>query len=205
MASKVEVANTALSIIGEQPITSFSDDSRSARVVSERYDTVRKAVLRDHPWNSAKTRVKLGALAQAPAFGWQKQYQLPSDWLRLGRINGAHPRYARFEIEGRKVLTDMGSPLHIVYVRDEQDPSKWDALLREAVAARLAAEVAVPIVQSREARNDAWQIYTQKLQDARTADAMDEPGEMFDADLWLNSRLQAPHQFPDPNWRDIDT
>jgi hypothetical protein len=205
MASKVEIANTALSIIGEQPITSFSDDSRSARVVNQRYDTARRAVLRDHPWNSAKSRTRLAALTQSPEFGWQRQFQLPSDWLRIVRINGAHPRYARFEIEGERVLTDMGAPLHLIYVRDEKDTSKYDALLTEAFAARLASEIAMPITQSRQNRNDAWSLYKEKLQDARSVDAMDEPGEVFDADLWLNSRLSGPGPHPDYHWRDIDT
>ena len=204
MTSKTEVANTALSIVGEQPISSFSDNSRSARVVANRYDDVRRSVLREHFWNAAKARQKLAKLAQAPPFGWNYQYQLPSDWLRLVRINGRDPLSERYEIEGLKLLTDM-DPVRLVYIRDEQDPSKWDALLREAVAARLASEIAVPIVQSRQARNDAWQIYLQKLQSARTADAMDEPAPVFEADLWLSSRLGGTGPHSGHRFRDIDT
>ena len=204
MTSKTEVANTALSIIGELPISSFADDSRSARIVSERYDDVRRAVLRDHFWNSAKARQRLPKLSQSPAFGWNNQFQLPSDWLRLVRINDRDPLVEQYEIEGLKLLTDM-TEVKLVYVRDETDPSKWDVMLREAIAARLASEIAVPIVQSREARNDAWQIYLQKLRSARSVDAMDEPAPVFDADLWLRARHGGTGPGADGfHFRDID-
>jgi len=205
MTSKVEVANTALSMIGELPITSFTDDTKSARVVNQRYDTVRRSVLRDHFWNAAKSRVQLPALTNAPAFGWARQFQLPSDFLRMVRINGMYPFHARYVIEGEKILTDMAAPLNLIYVRDEQDPSVWDAMLVEAVAARLGAEIAMPITQSIDMRDRAWQLYRQKLQTARTTDAMDEPAGEFEADLWLRSRLSGTGPLPDYHWRDIDT
>ena len=205
MASKVEVANTALSMIGELPITSFTDDSKTARVVNQRYDTARRAVLRNHFWNSAKARVKLPELTTKPAFGWNHQYELPSNWLRLVRLNDIDFPRARFEIEGEKILTDMTAPLKLVYIKDEEDTSKWDALLTEAVAARLASELAMVIVQSSGLQNNMWQFYLQKLQLARSVDAMDEPAPVFEADLWLRSRLHGTGPHPDHHFRDIDT
>ena len=53
MASKVDIANIALSNLGEQPISSLSEANQRARAVNGRIDDVRDLVLRSHLWNCA--------------------------------------------------------------------------------------------------------------------------------------------------------
>lgn len=193
MASKVTVANIGLNMIGENPITSFGDNTPTARAVNLRYDSVRRIVLRSHPWNSAASREQLAKLTNDPPFGWDHQYQLPNDWLRNIRINDTHTDllHDRYVIEGEKFLTDMDT-VQLIYVRDEEDPNKWDPMLQESIAARLATELAMSISQDRELRNDLWQLYLQKIGEARSANAMDEPAQQIEASEWLHSRLTAP-------------
>jgi len=62
-STDVEIANMALSLMGEATITSLSDSIAAARAMNLHFLPVRDALLRSHPWNFAQRRI---ALAPAP-------------------------------------------------------------------------------------------------------------------------------------------
>lgn len=62
-ADALEIANLALSLIGEAPITVLDNTTPAGRACNLHYLPVRDALLRSHPWNFAQVRV---ALAPAP-------------------------------------------------------------------------------------------------------------------------------------------
>lgn len=59
----VEIANMALSLMGEATITALSNSTAAARAMNLHYIPVRDALLRSHPWNFAQRRI---SLAPAP-------------------------------------------------------------------------------------------------------------------------------------------
>jgi hypothetical protein len=59
MPSTVDIANYALNNLGASNISSLDENSKAARVVNQRYDAVRDAVFRAHPWNCLIERRKL--------------------------------------------------------------------------------------------------------------------------------------------------
>lgn len=195
MAGQVEVANVALGMIGEAPITSFLDDLETARTVNLRFPTVRDGILRAHFWNFAKKRQQLAQLSQAPAFGFDVQFQLPADWLRMLAVNpgqgGPHAITSQtdYVIEGSRLLVRGTDVARIIYISRVEDLTRWDALAIEALAARLASELAVSITQNRTLGAQLWQQYRDKLAEARSADAMDEPPQSLEANEWVASRF----------------
>ena len=200
MPGPVEIANVALGMIGEPSITSFNDDLASARAANLRFPTVRDAVLRAHVWNFAKARQQLAKLAQNPPFGYDAQFQLPADWLRMVEVNpgpGVHPSPIApdYKIEGQRLLLNGSDTAQIIYIRRETDTTKWDALATEAFAARLASELAVAITQNRTLAQQLFDQYQVKLAEARSVDAMDEPAPQIEADEWIASRIHNPTRF----------
>ena len=199
MPGPVELANVALGMIGEDPINSFQDDLDTARAVSLRFPTVRDAVLRDHFWNFAKARRQLASLSQAPDFGYDHQFQLPADFIRMIRVQPSDDHYShepRYVIEGTKLLADS-NPIRIVYVRRESDTTKWDSLATEALAARLASELAISVTQSSQLQEQLFNVAMEKLAQARSIDAMDEPADIIDASSWVDSRFTYGGRFLD--------
>lgn len=169
MTSKVEIANLALGKIGAGTITSFSDNSDEARVVSRFYAPTMRAELRSHPWSCARKRVRLAALSDAPVFGFSHQYQLPSDCVRI--LPDA--TVTDWQVEGRRILTDDGGPLDLVYIAEISDPNDMDVLLVEAFACRLAMALAERLTQSNTKRELARQEYKETVAEARRINAFE--------------------------------
>jgi len=209
MANEVEIANIALQLIGEQQITSFADDTPSARNVRLRFSTARDTVLRDHPWNFAKRRARLARLNEKPDFGWDNQFKLPSDLLRVLMVStgdsfGLHSGLQdQYVIEGDRLLTN-GDEVFLIYVARVTNTEEWDALATEALVAYLAAELAIVISDDRQFAAQLRSDYQEKVQRARSADAQEEPSQIMAADRWVASRFGS---FPllHLDSRDIDT
>lgn len=184
MVSTVDICNRALQKLGHTKITSLDDDVKAARESQRAYALVRDAVFRDHPWNSLLARASLAALSEAPAWGFARQYQLPVDCLRV--LEADTP--CDWRVEGRRILCNAAAPLNILYVRQEDDPQQYDLLLVEALAARLAGELAEALTQSNTKKEMAEREYLEVLGRARRADAQEGAAQRLFRSSWLEAR-----------------
>lgn len=196
MSSEVEIINSSLNMIGATNIISRTEDSKSARVANQRFDPVRDAVMRAHPWNCLVTRKAIAAEADSPAFTWAYQFTLPTDpyCLRVLRLDYLD---VDFRVEGRKILCDEET-INLVYLGRQTDPNNWDVLLIEAIAARLAADMSFALVQSSSLTTNMFALYESKLSEARFVDATEgTPGSVtgvtasgaIQSDVLINARL----------------
>ena len=199
MASSVAIGNRALTKVGEARIQSLSDDLEAARVISAAWDILRDDELRAHNWGFAMTRASLAALVSAPDWGFDRQFQLPSDCLRVVQVGEYWPGPSltdyrgsadlMYRIERGKILTDLSAPLKIRYVARIEDTGSWDSAFVEAFACRLAMEIAERITQSTSKRELAYGEYKRALSMAHRANAIEKPPEPLADDTWILSRL----------------
>ena len=189
MTSVVEIGNIALVNLGEDTITSLSDAVKAARLINRRYAPIRDAVLRANPWNCATARAQLASTDPAPSWGAGAAFQLPSDCLRVLRLED---RATPWNVEGRRLVAAASAPLNILYTARVSDPNQFDPLLVEAIAARLGADLAHPITQSTTLVQLMWDLYRQKLIEARGVDGQEGAGDELFADTWLMARVAAP-------------
>lgn len=196
MASEVDIINSALNMVGATNIISRGEDSKSARITNQRYDYVRDAVLRAHPWNCAVTRRALTSDTDTPAFGYENQFTLPLDPYCL-RVLGLDYLDIDFVVEGRKIVTDEDT-INVKYIARVTDPNEYDQLLIEAIAARLAADTSFALVQSTSLTQSMFGLYESKLSEARFVDATEgTPGATdnvtvsgsLQSDVLVNARL----------------
>lgn len=193
MASQVQIANRALTKLGQARVISLDDDVKAASTINSMYDTVLDAELREHVWNFAKARVQLPALAGKPVFGFERQFQLPADWLRLLQVGDTHIHARRcyddlYSIEGRALLTNLGAPLRIRYIKRVTDPNVYDALFIEVLACRLAVEACEDLTQSATKFQQVGTLYERALRAAIRANAVERPTQAIADDTWLDSR-----------------
>ncbi|WP_035066656.1 hypothetical protein [Nitratidesulfovibrio termitidis] len=184
MAGIVDIVNRALGLIGQEHVTSMDDPTPVASKARRFWPEVRDSVLRAHPWKSALRRARLERLAEDPPFGFGAQYQLPGDFLRLVETEPDTPR----QIEGRRLLADVEA-VSILYVRRETDVNLYDPQLREALAYKLASELAYGDTASATLAQALDQQYRQRLAEAAGTDAREgEPARP------APSRWVAAHQ-----------
>ena len=167
MASVVQICNSALNQLGASSITALTEDSKNARLCNERYETIRDAVYRSHPWNCLVKRVQLAQDSDTPAWGFTYQYTLPSDCLRVLQIKDYNSDY---KIEGRKLLIDE-SDVYLIYIAIETDVNQLDILLRETISAGLAQDIAYAITSNLQVTKLMAEKYQAKLSEARHTDA----------------------------------
>jgi len=167
MASVVQICNSALNQLGAASITALTDNSKNARLCNERYNTVRDSVFRSHPWNSLIKRIQLAQNTATPVYGFSYQFNLPSDCLRVLTIDAYN---SDFKVEGRKILCNESS-IKLVYVSQVTDPNEMDVLLRETIAAALAADIAYAITANLQVTKLMQERYEFKISEARHADA----------------------------------
>ena len=187
MAAKVDIFNAALIELGAELVTDPLQGSEAAQICNARFDAVRDAVLRAHPWNCALVRVELPSGGGAPAFGFARQFTLPNDPYAL-RVHRVVPGTIVYRVERRKILTDAAAPLQVLYIGRITDTEQYDALLVEALAARLAAAVAFRLTDSRPKERDMWDLYQAKLAEARSIDAQEGTPEELEADGLIDVR-----------------
>jgi hypothetical protein len=193
MASVVSICNNAIIKVGGKLITSLNDATNEAKVCRTLYEDVRNAVFREHPWNCITDRKVLNELSTTPEFGFDHQYQLPTDCVRVLTLNDerfplirngmVYPGLdqKRFRIEGRKILTDEGEA-KILYISKVDDPNQYDPLLLEAVATRLAAEIAYPVTRNASLVTQMWNNYHSKFGIGRSVDGMEGTLDGFESD-----------------------
>jgi len=148
MASKVSIANKALSLLGQSGITSFSDKTSRSDAISEVYDDILREVLEETEWNfSTKRSVLAQAVVTIPwtADGLIIPYLYPSDAIRILNLSDDNLIW-KVEVIGTSkfILTDMSS-LEIRYIFLNTDPSQYSPKFIKALATRLAAELAYQI------------------------------------------------------------
>ena len=199
MASQVEIANRALTKLGAARIISFADDNKQSRSVNSMFNVVRDAELRAHLWSFTIKRDSLPALTTTPAWGYDYEYQLPPDCLRLLEVDDIYPgpnlddyrnaNTQEFTIEGRKILTNKNAPLKIRYVSRVADTTQWDATFVEAFACRLAMEMCEDLTQSNSKKESVKDDYDTAIMMAIRANAIELPPQDLPDDSWVMSRL----------------
>ena len=167
MASVVQICNSALNQLGASSITALTENSKNARLCNERYETIRDAVFRSHPWNCLIKRVQLAKDTDTPAWGFKSQYTLPADCLRVLQIRDYASDY---KIEGRKLLINEDK-VFLIYSAQITDVNELDVLLRETISAGIASDISYAITSNLQVTKLMTEKYGLKLSEARHTDA----------------------------------
>lgn len=186
MASETSIANLALSKLGDedQIIDLRSGESRASRSIAAVFDDLRDAVLRAGKWNFATARASLPALTTAPAWGYAYAYQPPADFMAFANLQDD----IDYRFEGGLILSDATPPLALRYIQRVTDTGRFDSLFVEALACRLAAQVAKRLTGSDTAQQTMMTAYNQALGTAKGVDATENPPDTYVEDDFINCR-----------------
>ncbi len=188
MASPVDIYNSALIKLGVEPIASFDDESKEARIGKRQYPIIRDKLLVSHYWNFAMERATLAVLP-APLFGFSFKYQLPVNCLRVLHLN---VKDARFKVEKNRFLHTNIGDAKILFISKEEDVSKYSPAFSELLAVDLAIDTCMALTQKRTLRADLVVDRREVIRDARSVDGQEGTNDELMSDVWLNSRITDP-------------
>jgi len=205
MASEVDIANRALSMLGEARITSLADNNKPARAMNARYEMLRDAELAAYAWRFAVTRVQLAASTDVPEWGYSTIYDRPIDDLRPIKIGGdfIYPEaigvmyessgYSTdevpWEIISGRIETNISAPLDYEYVARITDAGAFDQLFVAALAARLAVDASEELTQSNTKGERAERFYKKTMSEARRVNSLYKFPRRRRAGRWMRSRI----------------
>lgn len=191
--SAVSICSNALLDVGAQTIASFDEASDRATIVANRWESVRDAVLRSHPWNCAVRRVILAPEVGTPAFDYAYAFALPGDWLRTLQV-GEYGQEIDYKTESGTILAHV-TALRLRYIWKNTEPASWDSMLVEGMTRAMAAAIAYPITQSASLAELKEQTFRDFMRQTRAVDGQDDPPEQLGDTRLFNARFG-----PSRNW-----
>ncbi|MEE5079561.1 hypothetical protein V2K58_08540 [Pseudomonas alliivorans] len=189
MTTAVSISSDALLMLGAQTINDFNDPVDRAKLASNLYKGTRDDLLRNHPWNCCIKRVVLAPDATPPAFGYDQQFELPSDCLRVLEV-GANNAQIDYLVEGTRIQANT-TVLQLKYVFRNENESTWDSSLVELMTIAMAAKMAYAITQSSAVQQSMKQELEIAKRRARAIDGQEDPPQTLGDERLYAARFQG--------------
>jgi hypothetical protein len=181
MSTAVEICNSALVKLGVDPIASFSEDSKAARLLANQYPLIRDNLLQDHYWNFSIKTVVLAQLPEQDSRG--SRFALPQDYEQAIKLLSNR----EYKIESGVLITKDGVP-NLKYVWKNTDTSTYTSLFKEALAWAIAGDLAYSLVQSNTLATRTLDMARKKKLDAASVDAQEDFIDNIHADDFIEGR-----------------
>jgi hypothetical protein len=195
MATGVSICSNALLMLGAQTINDFDEPVDRAKIASNLYPTVRDDLLRDHPWNCTIKRIVLAPDATPPAFGYDQQFELPADCLRVLEVR-ENDCIIDHLVEGRHILANT-TVLQLKYVFLNEVENTWDAGLVKLLTLAMAAAMAYAITQSAATQQSYETKLATAIKRARAIDGQEDPPQTLGDERLYASRFQGRNSWHD--------
>ena len=201
MASKVDICNRALLLLGQKAIMSINDDSPRARTCFQEFESAFEATLRSYPWPFAVQRANLARLQETPVFGYKYYYALPADCLKIielsTSLNNSFVSYTfdsssfyqskkAYELEGQKIATDADT-VFIKFVA-LVPPEILDSQTIEVVTLKLASSLAITLIENVELKQLLLSEHNEAMKMARNTYSVEDYPQIPIEGPWLRSR-----------------
>lgn len=135
------------------------------------FDDLADEVMVEGPWATTITRAALAQTTNDPVFGFDEEYQLPTDpfCLRVLEINEDNAGDYDFRIEGDKLLIDVDA-VSIKYIGRITDTQSYGPMLQRAIVSRLAAELSYPLTGQAPVTERLYERYMRDVQNGLSMD-----------------------------------
>lgn len=186
ITSSTDIANLALDLLSAGNVQDIETPTTATEELLARwYTQSRRKVLREHPWNFAAKRIVLAASATAPAFGYDQQYPVPADFIRVLTINETvyqadiPTQGKNYVVENNHILfsnlNSDSTALNLKYVCDYTTVSGMDPMFVDLLAHEIALCVAYKVTEANSAIERLAKISERRGAIARAIDGQESP------------------------------
>ena len=177
MANPVQIANLALSWMGQNQINSLTDNQNEAIVMNANYALSRDKVLNDLAWTFALRREILAPVLPVPVFGSPQRFLIPSDVIFVhrvyrpssGNLQTNDLMNARWVREGQYILA-REEQVWAHFIIRVTNTDLFPPAFVHALAARMAADTAMTFTENSKLEDKMEARYQSKMADAAYAD-----------------------------------
>jgi hypothetical protein len=191
MASDIDIASNALILIGDNPISSFTEPGAGATAAANLYSDTYKQLLSEHPWTFALKEQKLSRLSQQPdaLTNWKYAFQNPTDLIRYWAIF-PHSNYA---MVGSLTYSNQTELLarYVYKVAESQLPPHF----QKALEYKLAADFALLVTEDVNKSQVFEQKYRVAIAQARSIDSQSHPQQPIIDQPFTDVRRSGDHFF----------
>ena len=194
MSSPVKIANQALIRLGVKKIVAFTDEKKAADVMSTNYDNSRDTLLKLYPFKFAKKRQTLAPLSTTPKWGFEFEYELPSDYIRLLDVEGHSAavdidgRSNNYKLEGRTIRTNQATSINILYICNSSPEAFFDPDFVKVFFLQLALDGFTTLAGRGTSRSKIEGEFLAAIEVAKRNGSLEEPNEQAYSAEWENSR-----------------
>lgn len=172
MSTKVGIVNMALRLLGVERINDLTDNNKRASVMADIYDICRREVLCDADWSFGRKRQVITALVSTPAFGWNYQFNRPSDCLNIVEEYNQEAYVA----EDTLIMADVSS-LSLIFTKDVTDTTKFSPGYVMALAHKLAHKGCFALLNDKTKEDRLSVDYDKAIANARFQNSKENPPE----------------------------
>lgn len=198
MSSVVDICNLALGRLGLKAfISSLDEATAEAEVCNRFFNATRDAALASAPWPFAKKRATLALLSGVTRAGWAFCYAKPSDCLSPrfvwnGLRNPRPDQLIPFELElgdadGSHIICTDHPGAELVFTKRVDNPTLFHPLFVNALAWRLASELAAPLSGKPDLAKAAWAAWLSTKSEAHAA-TLNEAHEPVAESVFITER-----------------
>jgi len=149
ITSKVELCNMANGRLGNYSSISDIDNPKTSLEVAYAlwYDIARQSFLKISMPNFSMARKRVAEASGTPPYPFKRQYEYPSDCLKVLGIGSIDEKKNDYSIENNMIYTDVGyiDGLPLRYIRDVKDVSEMSPEFKIEFSWYLASCVALEI------------------------------------------------------------
>jgi hypothetical protein len=191
MATTVSICNQALAMLGAKSIISLDDGTTEANLCKALYDPVRDAALEMGNWSFATKWLEIPRMANPPVGEYTSAFPLPPDVLRVIFVGTDFNHPEQWQREGNNIRKDGDKCKCQVLVR-EVDVTKYSPMFLQALATKLASELAIGITNSKTMAEYYYGLSDKKIREAINRDNAQGRSRKI-VSKWLNeSRATGP-------------
>ncbi len=192
MASEVDICNKALLSLGAAQIISLDDPQTEAVLCKQLYADLRDAVLQAHDWSFAIERINLPKGGTDPTFRYANAFPLPGRVLYVMEVNKIvrTDPVRDWQVENDAIVTDDIN-CAAKLLKQVIDTSKFAPLFIQALQARLAADMAIPLTSNGKLEQAKWSLYRSKIMEAAGRDGQQGKSRRIRSRWLENARLSS--------------
>lgn len=182
--TKIDIVNRGFALIGEAPISSFTQATPQAERINVLYESLVEAELSSHPWRFAMKQQQLNRLVDTPVGLWDAAYRIPADCIRMHGvfINDIRQEYDRYsDMVYINATEDDVVFAEYMYRADE---SHWESYFEQVIVYKIASLMGASVGRDANLVATFDSLYQREAAKARTVDSQGQTAKRITSNLF---------------------